>query len=55
VNIAGAWLLGGGEHHHGHAHSHGHAHEGHDHDESHEIATAAQRFYRKVWLDKKVS
>lgn len=28
VNIASAWLLGGGEHHHGHGH-------GHDHDESH--------------------
>jgi cation diffusion facilitator family transporter len=29
VNIASAWLLGGGAHEHGH--SHGHAHEEHDH------------------------
>jgi cation diffusion facilitator family transporter len=40
VNIASAWLLGGGDHGHSHGHSHGHAHQGHDHDESHEIATA---------------
>ena len=37
VNIASAWLLGGGDHHHGHGH--GHAHEGHDHDELHQITT----------------
>ncbi len=39
VNIASAWLLGGGEHHHhgaGHGHAHGHAH---DHDESKRIET----------------
>jgi cation diffusion facilitator family transporter len=39
VNVASAWLLGGGGH--GHSHGHEHIHEGHDHDESHEIATAA--------------
>ena len=32
VNIASAWLLGGGQH--GHSHGHGHAH-GHDHDRGH--------------------
>ena len=36
VNIASAWLLGGG---HAHHHAHGHAH-GHDHDEARNIATA---------------
>src|SRR3984885_8394175 len=43
VNVASAWLLGGGgdnAHGHGHGHSHGHAHEGHGHDERHEIATS---------------
>jgi cation diffusion facilitator family transporter len=35
VNIASAWLLGGGEHHHGL----GHAHKGHDHDQAHHITT----------------
>jgi len=32
VNIASAWLLGGGDHHHGHSQSHD-AHAAHDHDE----------------------
>ncbi len=36
VNIASAWLLGGG---HAHHHAHGHAH-GHDHDEARNITTA---------------
>ena len=47
VNIASAWLLGGG-HDHGHGHGHGHGHDhgdaGHDdhaHDEAHHIATAS--------------
>jgi cation diffusion facilitator family transporter len=35
VNIASAWLLGGG-HHHDHAHGHGHGHDHHDHREHHE-------------------
>jgi cation diffusion facilitator family transporter len=37
VNIASAFLLGGGNHH-GHDHGHGHGNEGHDHDEAHTIA-----------------
>lgn len=42
VNIASAWLLGGGhDHGHGHGHNHGHAgHDDHAHDEAHHIATA---------------
>jgi hypothetical protein len=39
VNIASAWILGGGDHHRGHGHSNGHLHTGHDHDESKRIAT----------------
>ncbi|MDB5441628.1 MAG: cation transporter [Phenylobacterium sp.] len=43
VNIASAWLLGGGhDHGHGHGHHHGHAgHDDHAHDEIHRIATTA--------------
>ena len=38
VNVASAWLLGGGDHHdHGHGHSRHHAHD--DEDETHRIAT----------------
>jgi cation diffusion facilitator family transporter len=32
VNIASAWLLGGGHDHHHHGHPHGHHHDDHDHD-----------------------
>lgn len=40
VNIASAWLLGGGpDHHHGHAHAHGHGH-AHAQDDAHVVATA---------------
>jgi cation diffusion facilitator family transporter len=39
VNVASAWLLGGGDHHHGHRHGHSLAQEEHDHDESHRITT----------------
>ncbi len=40
VNVASAWLLGGGEHP-GHSHGHGHSHgpAGHGHDESKRIET----------------
>jgi cation diffusion facilitator family transporter len=52
VNVASAWLLGGGDHHHGHGHGHGHGHShdhgphGHDHaahahDESRVVLTPA--------------
>ena len=34
VNVASAWLLGGGDHHHGHHHGHEH-----EHDETHRLAT----------------
>jgi len=47
VNIASAWLLGGG----GHGHSHGHAHEGHDHDEAHHISTSAGTVVLEVFED----
>ncbi len=43
VNVASAWLLGGGGHSHGPGQSHGHTHgraDGRDHDEAHDIATA---------------
>lgn len=49
VNIASAWLLGGGGHHHGHAH--GHEHGGHDHDEVHRIATAAGTMVLEIFED----
>jgi cation diffusion facilitator family transporter len=56
VNIASAWLLGGGGHHQGHGrdqgHSHGRAHEGHDHDEAHRIATAAGVVVLEVFEDR---
>jgi cation diffusion facilitator family transporter len=38
VNVASAWLLGGGEHHHGAGHGHAHG-PAHDHDESKRIET----------------
>lgn len=62
VNIASAWLLGGGAHGHGHdhghphghshAHGHGHAHDhdhGHGHDETHRIATDAGEVVLEVF------
>jgi cation diffusion facilitator family transporter len=40
VNIASAWLLGGGDHGHEHGHSHGATHsQDHDHDKSRLVAT----------------
>jgi cation diffusion facilitator family transporter len=50
VNIASAWLLGGGEHHHGagHGHSHGHAHH---HDESKQIETRGGAIVLDVFED----
>jgi cation diffusion facilitator family transporter len=39
VNIASAWILGGGDAGHGHAHGHGLARFGHDHDQPKRIAT----------------
>lgn len=64
VNIASAWLLGGGAHGHGHDHGHGHGqHHGHDHahahahdhrhghDETHRIATAAGEVLLEVFED----
>lgn len=47
VNIASAWLLGGGEHHHGH----GHAHEDPGRDEAHRIATEAGILIVEVFED----
>jgi len=60
VNIASAWLLGGGAHghghDHGHPHGHGHAHghdhdHGHGHDETHRIATDAGEVVLEVFED----
>jgi cation diffusion facilitator family transporter len=51
VNIASAWLLGGGEHHHhgaGHGPAHGHAH---DHDESKRIETRGSAVVLDVFED----
>jgi cation diffusion facilitator family transporter len=48
VNIASAWLLGGGDHHH-HGHSHGHG--AHDHDEEHHITTNAGTIVLDVFED----
>jgi cation diffusion facilitator family transporter len=48
VNIASAWLLGGGDHnHHGHSHGHG----AHDHDEEHHITTNAGTIVLDVFED----
>ena len=52
VNLASAWLLGGGEHQLGH--SHGHAHgpaEAHVHDEAHRIATQVGIVVLEVFED----
>jgi cation diffusion facilitator family transporter len=52
VNIASAFLLGGGHHHgHGHDHGHTHGHGGHDHDEAHVIATQAATLVLEVFED----
>ncbi len=54
VNIASAWLLGGGGHSHGfghtHAHAHAHAH-GHDHDAAHSLTTADGVVVLEVYED----
>jgi cation diffusion facilitator family transporter len=47
VNIASAWLLGGGGHHH--SHGHGHAHK--EHDGAHRIATDAGIVVFEVFED----
>ena len=49
VNIASAWLLGGGDHH---GHSHGPAHVEHDHDEIHRIVTEAGDVVVEVFEDR---
>jgi cation diffusion facilitator family transporter len=55
VNLASAWLLGGGHHHdhgHGHHHGHGHGHDAHhDHDETKSIATSAGPVTLEVFED----
>jgi cation diffusion facilitator family transporter len=52
VNIASAFLLGGG-HHDGRSHGHGHehGHDGHDHDEAHAITTGAGIVVLEVFED----
>jgi cation diffusion facilitator family transporter len=52
VNIASAWLLGGGEHP-GHTHGHGHSHgpAGHGHDESKRIETRNGELVLDVFED----
>ena len=49
VNIASAWLLGGGGHHHGHGHSH--AHEGRGHDGARRILTEDGTVVLEVFED----
>ena len=54
VNVASAWLLGGGrDHGHGHQHGHGHGHEhdAHDHREEHRIATPGGSLVLSVFED----
>jgi len=63
VNVASAWLLGGGAHHHGHDHTHGrghghadgrgrgHGHAGHQHDVSQRIATPAGTAVLEIFED----
>jgi cation diffusion facilitator family transporter len=56
VNVASAWLLGGGHHRgHSHGHDHGHAHgahdDHHDHDESRDIETASGAVRLEVFED----
>ncbi len=51
VNLASAWLLGGGGHDHAHGHGHGHAPGGHDHAEAHRIATAAGDAVLEIFED----
>jgi cation diffusion facilitator family transporter len=46
VNVASAWLLGGGEHHHGHSHVHGHAP-----DEARRVATSTGTVILDVFED----
>jgi len=48
VNIASAWVLGGGDH--GHSHGHGHAAE-HGHDDTHRIATTDDELVLDVFED----
>jgi cation diffusion facilitator family transporter len=48
VNLACAWLLGGGHAHHDHAHGHAH---GHDHDEPRNIVTADGLVVLEVFED----
>jgi cation diffusion facilitator family transporter len=55
VNVATAWLLGGGGDHHGHAHSHGHGehggHKAYAHDEARCIDTGRGIFILEVFED----
>lgn len=52
VNIASAWLLGGGEHHHGHSHGHSHGHEGHHDEEARYIAANERMLRLEVFEDR---
>jgi cation diffusion facilitator family transporter len=53
VNIASAWLLGGGNrgHHHQHSHGHGSAHHRHNHDELRRIRTDAGSIVVQIFED----
>jgi cation diffusion facilitator family transporter len=50
VNVASAWLLGGGDHHHHHGHAHDHGH-GHDHDDAQLIQTRRGLIRLEVFED----
>ncbi len=52
VNIASAWLLGGGDHDHDHAHGHGHSHRhGAPHEDAHRIATGGGAVILEIFED----
>ncbi|HLW90747.1 MAG TPA: CDF family Co(II)/Ni(II) efflux transporter DmeF [Roseiarcus sp.] len=52
VNVASAWLLGGGDHHgHSHGHQHGLAHAEHAHDESRRIAATDGAVLLEIFED----
>jgi cation diffusion facilitator family transporter len=55
VNVASAWLLGGGDPHHGHSHNHQHAHAAHhesrNDEDVHDIATASGTVQLEVFED----
>jgi len=57
VNVASAWILGGGDHHHDHSHGHGHSHapgathDEHHHDEARHIATRTGALILEIFED----